>query len=121
MEVVPSYEAKIQESLEHVWQRYMMALNNFCVEHNVAHLKVSGKVQQAIENAEAHLGYAAHMTLKSFRVGAQIVHPLFRHKIQEMLTPVFEEAYSIKGVYMCPRDFVPMLTKFYRSRLCAQA
>lgn len=102
-----------------MWQRYMMALNNFCGEHNAAHLKVSGKVQQAIENAEAHLGYAAHMTLKRFRAGAQIVHPLFRHKIQKILTPVFEEAYSIKGVYMCSRDFMRMLTICYRSRVCA--
>lgn len=100
LDIVPSYEIKIQESLEHVWQRYTIALNNFCGEHNLSHLRDTGKVQQAIENAEAHMGYGAHLTLANFRIGAQSVHPLFRQEIQRIMTPVFEEAYAMRGTHI---------------------
>lgn len=95
--MIPGYEAKIYDSLEHAWQCYTTALNDFCSEHNVPLRRYTGKVQRAIDTAKADLAYGAHMILASFRVSAQHVHPLFRKEIQRIMTPVFEETYAIKG------------------------
>ncbi|KAK7716332.1 hypothetical protein SLS64_003486 [Diaporthe eres] len=95
--VVPGYEIKIQKSLEHVWQRYLTALNEFCEEHNALRPRSNGKVQQAIEDAEEDLVHDAHRVLKDLRDGAQEVHPLFREEIQKILEPIFQKAYAIKG------------------------
>lgn len=83
--------------MEHVWQRYMAALNSFCAEQNASHLQYTGKLQDAIENAEAWLLLDAHMTLTNLKTGAQAVHPIFREEIQRIMEPVFQQAYAIKG------------------------
>lgn len=76
----------------------MTALNNFCIEHNVPLRRHAGKVQRAIESAKADLGIRAEVILMSFRISAQNVHRLFRKEIQRIMTPVFEQAYAIKGL-----------------------
>lgn len=75
----------------------MIALNSFCAEQNASHLQSTGKVQQAIEHAEAQLGLDAHKTLRRLKLGAQHVHPIFRKAIQRIMEPVFQQAYAIKG------------------------
>ncbi|KAL2287019.1 hypothetical protein FJTKL_06044 [Diaporthe vaccinii] len=95
--VVPGFEIKIQKSLEHVWQRYLTGLNDFCDEHNALRPRSNGKVQRAIEDAEEDLVYNAHRVLKELQDGAQEVHPLFREETQKILGPIFQKAYAIKG------------------------
>lgn len=75
----------------------MVALNSFCAEQDASHLQATGKVQQAIETAEARLGFDAHTTLRKLRDGAQDVHPIFREEIQRIMEPIFQQAYAIKG------------------------
>ncbi|POS71353.1 hypothetical protein DHEL01_v210255 [Diaporthe helianthi] len=108
-DVVPGFEVKIQELLEHEWQRYMTSLNNFCAENNASHL--TAKVQQIIESAEEYLGIRAHKVLLDLRNGAQEIHPLFRQELQLLMVPTFESAYSIRG-WGCVRKQDDVLKQF---------
>lgn len=103
---VPGFEVKLHKLLEHEWEQFRTALNDFCANHNAAHLRDTGKVQQVTENAEAHLGSRVHKVRKKLQNGAQDVHPRFRAEIQRRMTPAFEQAYSIKGKLLSPcEDF----------------
>lgn len=68
----------------------MIALNSFCAEQSASQLQATGKVQQAIENAEARLGFEAHVTLRKLRKSAQDVHPIFREEVQKIMEPIFQ-------------------------------
>ncbi|KAJ0108184.1 hypothetical protein J7T55_000149 [Diaporthe amygdali] len=111
--IVPSYENKIQDSLEHVWRRYMMALDGFCNKPETAQARFIGKVREAIENAETHLGHNIYQSLAHLESGARDVHPLFQQEIQRIMKPVFQEAYETRGAG-CVRKRDEILKRFAR-------
>lgn len=80
----------------------MIALHDFCGEHDASRLRSSGQVQRAIEDAEENLIQKAQKVLEKLGDGARDVHPIFRDEIQRILRPVFQEAFAIKGTCVWP-------------------
>lgn len=97
-----------------------MALDGFCNKPETAQARFIGKVREAIENAETHLGHSIYQSLAHLESDARDVHPLFQQEIQRIMKPVFQEAYETRGKYMCSSCLAPILTLYASGAGCVR-